>query len=184
MIITIDQISRILNQNPPKPSSKEVHYAVLAPLVVREGRIHLLYELRSEELRRQPGDVSFPGGKVEKSETPEQCAVRETIEELGISEEDVKLIGELCSVNTYDGFSLSCFVAELKDRDFNNSINLVEVQRVFMVPLDYFFDNDPVKVSSWYEYRYKGFLIWGLTAKLTLKLIDIMLEFTPSPRDM
>jgi len=177
MNITIDQISNILNQNPPEPSSRKVHYAVLAPIVVRDGRIHLLYELRSEELRRQPGDVSFPGGKVEKSETPEQCAVRETAEELGIPERDVKLIGELCSINTHDGFSLSCFVAELKDRDFNNSINLVEVQRVFMVPLDFFFDNDPVMVSSWYEYRYKGFLIWGLTAKLTLRLIELIKNY-------
>ena len=70
-------------------------YAVLVPLVEREDGIHVLYEVRSLTLRRQPGEVCFPGGHIEVGETPEQCALRETFEELGIPEGEVRVLGRL-----------------------------------------------------------------------------------------
>ena len=59
-------------------------YSVLVPLVEREGGLSLLYEVRAGSLRRQPGEVCFPGGRLEGAESPEECALRETWEELGI----------------------------------------------------------------------------------------------------
>ena len=53
-------------------------YAVLCPLVERPDGLHLLFEVRSAALHRQPGEVCFPGGRMEAGETPEQCALRET----------------------------------------------------------------------------------------------------------
>jgi len=70
-------------------------YAVLVPLVEREDGIHVLYEVRALTLRRQPGEVCFPGGHIEAGETPEQCALRETFEELGIPEGEVQVLGRL-----------------------------------------------------------------------------------------
>ena len=49
-------------------------YAVLCPLVERPDGLHLLFEVRSAALHRQPGEVCFPGGRMEAGETPEQCA--------------------------------------------------------------------------------------------------------------
>ncbi len=60
-------------------------YAVLVPLVEGEEGPALLYEVRAGSLRRQPGEVCFPGGKMEAAEYPEECALRETWEELGHS---------------------------------------------------------------------------------------------------
>ena len=54
-------------------------YAVLCPLVERPDGLHLLFEVRSAALHRQPGEVCFPGGRMEAGETPEQCALRETV---------------------------------------------------------------------------------------------------------
>ena len=66
-------------------------YAVLCPLVERPDGLHLLFEVRSAALHRQPGEVCFPGGRMEAGETPEQCALRETEEELAIPRQEVEV---------------------------------------------------------------------------------------------
>ena len=60
-------------------------YAVLLPLIEVENETHILFEVRSLNLRRQPGEICLPGGKIEQDDLdPSQCAIRETSEELGI----------------------------------------------------------------------------------------------------
>lgn len=58
-------------------------------------RLHLLYEVRAQNLRHHAAEVCFPGGRMEPGETPVQCALRETWEELAIAPEDVTVLGEL-----------------------------------------------------------------------------------------
>ena len=70
-------------------------YAVLVPLVERDGELYVLYEVRAAKMRRQPGEVCFPGGRIEGAETPEQCALRETQEELGIPSSAIQILGRL-----------------------------------------------------------------------------------------
>ena len=65
-------------------------YAVLLPLIEVENETHILFEVRSMSLRRQPGEICFPGGKIDPEDLDQkQCAIRETSEELGINEEDI-----------------------------------------------------------------------------------------------
>lgn len=68
-----------------KPMNKGRQYAVFVPFVQKEGEWYLLFEVRSKNMRLQPLDVCFPGGKIEKGETPSEAAAREMKEELGIS---------------------------------------------------------------------------------------------------
>ena len=79
----------------PKVQDVTGEYAVLVPLVRQNGVWNLLYEVRAQKLRRQPGEVCFPGGKLEGEESPRECALRETWEELGIPPERVRVLGEL-----------------------------------------------------------------------------------------
>ena len=65
-------------------------YAVLLPLIEVQNETHILFEVRSMSLRRQPGEICFPGGKVDPEDLDQkQCAIRETSEELGINKEDI-----------------------------------------------------------------------------------------------
>ena len=68
-------------------------YAVLIPFVTTEEGKALLLEVRSQ-LVKQPGEMCFPGGRVEAGETPVETAVRETCEELGLKPEDIEVISE------------------------------------------------------------------------------------------
>ena len=79
-------------------------YAVLCPLVERPDGLHLLFEVRSAALHRQPGEVCFPGGRMEAGETPEQCALRETEEELAIPRQEVEVLGRPDFICNQAGF--------------------------------------------------------------------------------
>ena len=70
-------------------------FAVLVPLVEGPEGPSLLYEVRAADLRHHAAEVCFPGGRMEPGETPEQCALRETWEELGIEARHIELLGRL-----------------------------------------------------------------------------------------
>ena len=80
----LEKLKRSLLGRTPGLMDATGQYSVLVPLVEREGGLSLLYEVRAGSLRRQPGEVCFPGGRLEVAESPEECALRETWEELGI----------------------------------------------------------------------------------------------------
>lgn len=170
--------------------------AVLLPLVAIQGEMHILFEVRAENLKIQPGEICFPGGRVEKQERrfPQEAAVRETAEELGIPREKIRLAGPLDILATPQGRLVYPFVGELLTREFRP--NPKEVAEVFFVPLKFFFDHPPGVSSTevavrygadfpyarippsygrdwrvcWvfpsYYFEYGKYFIWGLTATI------------------
>lgn len=73
--MTLEQLEEKLKGREPGLMDASGQYAVLVPLVEREGKLHILYEVRSQDMRRQPGEVCFPGGRIEGDETPEACDI-------------------------------------------------------------------------------------------------------------
>ena len=76
--MTVDDFKARWTGHTPKLQDVNREYAVLVPLVERPEGLSLLYEVRAHTLRRQPGEVCFPGGRIEGVESPEECALRET----------------------------------------------------------------------------------------------------------
>lgn len=85
-------IEEALSEYEPKPLDVTREYAVLIPLWEGNGEWEILYETRSDFIS-QPGEISFPGGRVEEGESPQEAAIRETCEELGIQESDITFLG-------------------------------------------------------------------------------------------
>lgn len=124
--------------------------AVLIPLIQLNGKEFLLFEKRSTEVR-QPGEISFPGGHFEISKDKDfmDTAIRETVEELGVSVNKITILGKLGTLVTPMGIIVETYVGKLdiellEELKFDNK----EVDKIFLVPLEFFFDNEPEKYEN------------------------------------
>lgn len=179
-------------------------YAVLLPLIDMEEETHILFEVRSMDLRSQPGDICFPGGKVDTDDkTTTHTAIRETSEELGIFETDVYDVFPLDYMVSDFGRMIYPYVGRLKGDIKKITPNKDEVEEVFTVPLSYFLKTEPKKYKVHYEvmpednfpydlimggenydwrtrqldelfYKYNGKVIWGLTAKILTHFVELL----------
>jgi 8-oxo-dGTP pyrophosphatase MutT (NUDIX family) len=203
--LTIKDFENTFQNREPKSLGTYQYYAVLVPLVEKDGELHILYEVRAENMKRQPGEVCFPGGRIENNESAEECAVRETSEELNIERSDIRIIAQMDFLHTYSNFTLYSLLGVI-DYDVVSSIqvNPDEVKEVFLVPVSFFTEKDPeiyyfdvipnigpefpyekINLPNGYNwrkgkstvpiYRYGDRVIWGLTARITNHLIDLVM---------
>ncbi|MBQ4649404.1 MAG: CoA pyrophosphatase [Firmicutes bacterium] len=177
-------------------------FAVLIPLVEKDGELHFLFEKRAEGIR-QPGDVCFPGGKIEPGENIIECVLRETAEEIGIT--DVEVLGQFDSILEVNRITMHTVVGIVSESSIENAvINTAEVAEIFTVPVRFFIENEPVVYTGkivqdttdfpyeengirsdykWrvgkqdiYIYHYGDKVIWGLTARVFRWFIEKMKE--------
>ncbi|MBC7344799.1 MAG: CoA pyrophosphatase, partial [Clostridia bacterium] len=109
--------------------------AVLLPLIRRQGEWRVLFEVRSESLKAQPGEICFPGGWVEAGEDECETAVRETCEELRVPRSSIEVWGDLGILVTPFQQILYPFVGVLLRPELVDP-NPLEVAEVFSLSLD------------------------------------------------
>lgn len=200
----IEYIIEKVKDRIPEPMGITHKYAVFIPLIEIDNKLEILYELRAKDLSTQPGEISFPGGAVEKGESYQEAAIRETMEELNIKRDNINLIGELDFSVTYDNTTIYCFLGTIIGLNVAEILaNKDEVDHIFTVPLDFFLEEEPdiyylnlrTDISeefpynlipngrdyNWRKgkhtvmfYHYQDYIIWGFTAKMTKELIDII----------
>ena len=124
------------NRSYPKGSS-----AVLIPFLIRDGVCHVLYEVRAAKLLSQPGEICFPGGRIEKGESPMETAVREATEELCVDRDMIEIVGALDDTIGPGTIPLFSYIGVL--HDYEGTWSASEVDRVFTLPLDWILQNDP-----------------------------------------
>ncbi|MBM7649167.1 8-oxo-dGTP pyrophosphatase MutT (NUDIX family) [Bacillus ectoiniformans] len=180
-------------------------FSVLLPLIEINGELHVLFEVRSFHMRRQPGEICFPGGKFDPDDKDElHTAIRETAEELGIQPNDVKNIIPLDFMLSPFGTIIYPFTGIISSKK-ELQLNPDEVAEIFTVPLDYLLAAKPeihqinFKVEpdegfpfdliiggqdyNWqtrkmdeYFYFYEDKIIWGLTAKILKHFLELLKE--------
>lgn len=151
--------------------------AVLAAMTERDRPGFLLIH-RPSNMRSHPGQVAFPGGKIDPGETPVEAALREAYEELGIHERDVTVIGTSDTYRTGSGYAITPVVAVVPP-DLKLNPSPTEVAAWFEAPVDFVFnpDNHTHHAGFWQgqERRYIEILwqehrIWGVTAGIIANL--------------
>ena len=183
----IEEIKYKLNlNNSAKPSGRPQASVLIAILNYGKfiGSPELIYTQRSSHLSTHSGEVSFPGGKAEKTDLNLfGTALRESNEEMGLKSEDVTELGKLNYLISRHKVEVNPFVASI-DQPQTFKPN-EEIQEIFTVPLDFLLDpnniqrerierqDDVWQVPTW---NIKNQKIWGLTAMITVNFLNVCFD--------
>lgn len=202
----LNELRNKLNDNQCRFIGEDTAFrsAVLIPIVQLDDEWHIVFEVRSLTMRKQPGDISFPGGQIDITDrSPLEAALRETYEELGVDPKSVKVLGELSPLITSPNFVIYPFVGIVHYNEIQHSFNKEEVEKVFTVPINWLLNYKPYshlvnveiipppdfpyeKIINGKEYQwrtrameewffdYEQYTIWGLTAKILKHFIEIL----------
>ena len=195
IILTADEIAKQLNdairKDPSSDGFSEVELteetrlkcaAVLIPLVWHDEQWHLLYTRRTDTVESHKGQVSFPGGACDEGETtPEQTALREAEEEIGLDAGDVRVLGRLSNLITITYFRVTPVIGVVKWPTVFR-VGEHEVARIFTIPLAWLANSSnrwefemPGRARSLIAYHpYDGELLWGATARMTVDFLKVL----------
>jgi 8-oxo-dGTP pyrophosphatase MutT (NUDIX family) len=159
--------------------------AVLVPIVERPEGLTMMLTQRTDHLDHHPGQISFPGGHIEDNDaSPEDAALREAEEEVGLERTHVEIIGRLDQYVTRTGFSITPIVG-LIDPSHSVSADEFEVADIFEVPLAFLLDANNHRRDSriykgtkreFYAMPFGDYYIWGATAGMIRNLYDVLIE--------
>lgn len=156
--------------------------AVLIPLALSGDEWHLLYTRRTDRVKSHKGQVSFPGGACDEEDiTPEQTALREAEEEIGMRREDVWVLGKLNQLVTVTHYRITPVIGIIPF-PYAFKVAGAEVARVFTIPLAWLSDRSNFQEfvmkdseRSLITYHpYDGELLWGATARMTVSFLNTL----------
>ncbi len=159
--------------------------AVLVPFVCVNGEWNLLFTKRTNEVAKHQGEISFPGGAAEKIDRNLiETALRETCEEIGIGRTKIQILGSIDPVPTISNFCVLPVIGII-DWPAEVTVNHGEVEKIILIPVDWLKQNE-----NWYQQEYFyaegksrtvihykdyfGDHLWGITAALTQKAIQLI----------
>jgi coenzyme A diphosphatase NUDT7 len=201
VLINVRDIEEKLKKRPVGTVDWYKFFSVTIPLIETEEGLSMVFEVRAAGLKTQPGDICFPGGRMEEGETALQCALRELKEETGISPSDLRVLGQFDTLHEFSGHTLYTFAVSLAPQALQKArLNQEEVAELFTVPLKFFRENtaeiydidvvsdvsdfpyDKTGISPDYKwrkgknllplYRYEDKIIWGITARIVKWFIE------------
>lgn len=155
--------------------------AVLLPVWLRPEGAVLILTKRASHLKHHPGQIAFPGGKVDPTDAdPEAAALREAREEIGLDPDMVRILGTLPVHETVTGFAVTPYVGLMYGH-----LELVpeagEVEEIFTVPLNHVLTSARFRVEGrrwmgewrrFYTVPWGPYYIWGATARILRGLAD------------
>ncbi|MEL0438505.1 CoA pyrophosphatase [Phycobacter sp. K97] len=173
-----------LNPDFTLPPGRKLRPAgVLVPITLTGSEPRVILTKRSSALKHHPGQIAFPGGKVDEGDRDvTHAALREAWEEIGLPQELPEVIGHLPTHETVTSFQVTPVVAILRS-DFEIRPEAGEVDEVFSVPLSHVLDprNYIVESRRWrgtrrryYTVPFGPYYIWGATARMLRQFADRM----------
>ena len=155
--------------------------AVLLAVCPQPTGARLILTKRASHLKQHPGQIAFPGGKVDAGDSgPEAAALREAWEEIGLAPGRVEVLGRLPAHETVTGFLVTPVLGLVRDA-FTPAPEAGEVEEVFNVPLTHVLDPQRYSIErrlwrgEWrrfYVVSYGPYYIWGATARILRGLAE------------
>lgn len=168
-----------LNPNMRLPEGRTLRQAAVLVGILPTG--DLILTKRASHLKHHPGQIAFPGGKMDESDgSLEITAKREANEEIGLPFELVDVIGTLPTHETVTSFVVTPIVARVSE-PFRPVPEIGEVEEVFRVPFEHYADPANFRIESrrwqgrlryFYTVPYGPYYIWGATARILRGLAD------------
>lgn len=197
----LEDIKKIITEHKPEPIGEQRNFSVLIPLI-RVDRRFMFFMKYGERIYPNLGILPSRVVQWSRGESFEAAAIRETMEELNLKSENIKILGEMDYIMN-DRAIIHCFVGKSPVLKRMISISIKEVQEIFTVPLQYFMDNRPTYYSSTVrlehpddfpfelipngkDYKFKVGVhcvpfyhlehhrLWGYTANLTDRFVNIL----------
>lgn len=183
----IDQLSNWIEAN-DRLVLGDPEAAVLVPIIEKDNNPCVILTKRSNNLRKHSGQISFPGGKVDKvDENVYSTALRETEEEIGIHQDSISVHGLLDDFATPYFSAVTPVLATIKSSNY--IISEAEIEEIIEVPLNELMDpqiyhselwqrdgiTHTIHFFLWHDsIAHKTYNIWGATAGVLHKVLNII----------
>lgn len=181
----LDKITDKIKTYSGKPPVAELRKAAVLIAVTDSKDPELIYTLRSNKVGSHGGEVSFPGGMYEEQDDSlENTALRESEEETGLDRKKVEILGPIDTVVSRFNISVTPYVGVVP-HDIELNDNSEEIEACFRVPLSFLLRderhrNDEINrngdIFFMPAYEYNSYIIWGLTAMMTVDFLNIALD--------
>jgi len=185
------ELKKLLTQRHKRQivDDSRVPSAVLVPIFKKEGEYYIIFIKRTETVKVHKGQISFPGGNRDAQDrTLLDTALREATEEIGLRVRDVEVLGELDDeVTTTSNYIVTPFVA-LIPWPYRFKKSKTEVDEIIRIPIPALLSKDCLKPATEvldgktvdsFAYHYHGTIIWGATARILNKLLDMVTRAMP-----
>jgi 8-oxo-dGTP pyrophosphatase MutT (NUDIX family) len=181
----LDKITNKIQTYSGNPPVAELRKAAVLIAVTDSKDPELIYTLRSNKVGSHGGEVSFPGGMYEEQDDSlENTALRESEEETGLDRKKVEILGPIDTVVSRFNISVTPYVGVVP-HDIELNDNSDEIEACFRVPLSFLLRderhrNDEINrngdIFFMPAYEYNSYIIWGLTAMMTVDFLNIALD--------
>jgi 8-oxo-dGTP pyrophosphatase MutT (NUDIX family) len=163
-------------------TDEEREASVLAPVISREDGYHLLFTKRADHLGEHPGQMSFPGGGREPSDTGRKAtALREANEEISLAPADAEIVGRLDDIRTITRYSVRPYLARIPDQEYVPDER--EVAEIAVLAVDDLTDLDNYESERrdhphygdirLHFFNVDGYTVWGATARILVQLLEL-----------
>ena len=181
----LDKITEKIKLYSGTPPVDELRQAAVLIAVTESENPELIYTLRSNKVGSHGGEVYFPGGMFEtEDKNLQDTALRESHEETGLDRSKVNILGSIDTVVSRFNISVTPYVG-IVPSDIELNDNSDEIEACFRVPLSFLLEdkrhrNDEINrngdIFFMPAYSYDSYIIWGLTAMITVDFLNIALD--------